>query len=116
MLSLCPVEPLPLLLPPPQPAIPAPMPANNSSPAHAYPHRFATGTRFRLSKNTIRSRHATIHIGPTGMFGMRRGVTGGAINDSAVVSVAVHDPGVELVPAVGVHVAAVPSALDPFMN
>jgi hypothetical protein len=33
-----------------------------------------------------------------------------------VISVAVQVPGVVLVPAVGVHVAAVPSAVVPFMN
>lgn len=35
---------------------------------------------------------------------------------SVVVRVAVQDPGVELVPAVGVQVAAAPSAAEPFMN
>jgi hypothetical protein len=41
---------------------------------------------------------------------------GGASSDSAIVKVAVHDPGVVLVPAVGAHVAAVPRAAVPFMN
>lgn len=44
------------------------------------------------------------------------GPLGGAKSDSAVVNVALQVPGVVLVPAVGVHVAGVPSAAVPFMN
>jgi hypothetical protein len=44
------------------------------------------------------------------------GSLGGARNASVVISVAVQVPGVVGVPAVGVQVAAVPSAVVPFMN
>lgn len=115
MLSVCGL-PLPLLLDPLQPAMPAAMPANSSRLAHAYPNRFAAGTRFRLSRKIISSKHAAIHINPTGRVGMWRGAGGGARNESVVLSVAVQDAVVEAVPFVVVHVAAVPSAADPFMN
>jgi hypothetical protein len=44
------------------------------------------------------------------------GPAGGVKSASAVVSVAVHVPGVEAVPAVGMQVAAAPSGAVPFMN
>lgn len=100
--------------------MPAATQTNSNIPAQAYPSRFAIGRRRRLSKNAISDKHATIHIGPAGpprgTFGRRRGVGGGAKSDSVVINAAVQDPGVELVPAVGVQVAAVPSAVEPFMN
>ena len=44
------------------------------------------------------------------------GPAGGAKSANVVVSVAVHVPGVEAVPAVGVHIAGDPNAAVPFMN
>jgi hypothetical protein len=40
----------------------------------------------------------------------------GGVSASVVIRVAVHVPGVEAVPAVGMQVAAVPNAVVPFMN
>jgi hypothetical protein len=119
MLSVCEVGVgvgVGVLLPPPHPAIPTATQANSNAPAQAYPSRFAIGRRLRLSKNAISDKHTTIHIGPAGKFGTCRGAGGGVRSDSVVINVAVQDPGVELVPAVGVHVAAVPRAAVPFMN
>jgi hypothetical protein len=118
MLSVCEVGVGGVVLPPPppHPAMPAATQANSNAPAQAYRSRFAVGSRRRLSKNTIRSKQATIHIGPAGKFGGCRGVGGGVRSDSAVINVAVQDPGVVLVPAVGAHVAGLPSALPPFIN
>src|SRR5713226_3886676 len=72
--------------------------------------------RLSVSRKIVSSAPAAIHIRPTGKVGIWRGAGGGVRNDSVVISVAVQDPGVELVPAVGVQVVALPSAVDPFMN
>src|SRR5580693_7741116 len=106
MLSVCGVVP-PLLLTPPHPAMPPATHTNKSAPTLAYPSRFAIGSRRRISKNAASNRLATIPIGPSGRLGVRGcgDPPGGASSDSAIVKVAVHDPGVVLVPAVGVHVA-----------
>jgi len=61
-----------------------------------------------------------IHNGPIGTLRIRcagsTGPRGGVRRANVVVSVAVHVPGVVAVPGVGVQVAAVPSAVVPFMN
>jgi hypothetical protein len=117
ILSVCVLEVvLLLLLPPPHPAMPAAMQPNSTMPAQAYRSRFAVGTRRRLSRNSVSSKHATIHIGPTGRLGVCPGAGSGANWDSVVINVAVQDPGVVLVPAVGLHVAGLPTALPLFMN
>jgi hypothetical protein len=55
-------------------------------------------------------------IGSAGTFGFRRGLARGINSESAVLSVALQEaPVVPDAPA-GVHVTAVPSAVDPFMN
>jgi hypothetical protein len=67
--------------------------------------------------NAASNSPATNHIGPTGKLGIRfAGATGGVRSASVVIRVAVHVPGFEAVPAVGVQVAAVPNAVVPFMN
>src|ERR1700675_1898483 len=96
--------------------MPAATHANSSRPAQAYPCCFATGRRFRLSRNIIRSKDTTIQIGSSGMTGIWRGTGGGARNDSVVVSVDVQNADAVLVAAVGVQVTAVPSVVDPFLN
>ena len=55
-------------------------------------------------------------IGTIGKLGIGRRSGCGASNDSVVISVAVQNAVVEPEPAVGVHVTALPSATDPFMN
>ena len=102
-----------MLLLPPQPAMPAATQANSKIPAQAYPNRFAIGSRFRLSRNRISIRPATIHTGPSGTLGMRcGGPVGGARSDSVVINVAVQVVAL----AAAVHVAAAPRAVVPFMN
>jgi|SRR6266849_4327629 len=118
MLSVRPPPPPPLPL---QPAIPAANHANSSSPAAAYPSR----VHFRCSraaccariKNKIAS-PAAIHKGVTQIRGPGCGLIIGTNCDSAVVSVAVQNavPVLEAIPDLGVHVAAVPRLLDPFLN
>ncbi len=56
--------------------------------------------------------------GSTGICGRVRGIGKGTNCESAVVSVAVHDavPELEATPDVGVHVAALPKLLEPFLN
>jgi hypothetical protein len=67
--------------------------------------------------NATSNSPATNQIGPTGKFRIRfAGATGGVRSASVVIRVAVHVPGVEAVPAAGMQVAAVPSAVVPFMN
>jgi hypothetical protein len=67
--------------------------------------------------NAASNSQATSHIGPTGKSRIRfAGATGGLRSASVVIRVAVHVPGVEAVPAVGVQVAAAPNAVVPFMN
>lgn len=43
-------------------------------------------------------------------------MAGGARKDSVVIRVAVQDAGADVVAAVGVHVAALESAVDPLLN
>src|SRR5271168_1307690 len=122
MLSLCgvPPPPPPPLPPPPHPAIPAATQARSSAPAQAYPRRLVQGANRgyrRLSINAASNSPAMNHIGPTGKLRIRfAGATGGVRRASVVIRVAVHVPGVEAVPAVGMQVAAVPRAVVPFMN
>jgi hypothetical protein len=54
--------------------------------------------------------------GSTGTCGRVRGLARGTNSDSEVVSVALHNAVVVLVPAVGVHITALPKLLDPFLN
>src|SRR5216683_5032642 len=120
MLAVRPPPPPPLPLPL-QPAIPAVTHANSNSPAAAYPNR----AHFRCSraaccariKNKIAS-PAAIHNGTIQSLGPGCGLAIGTNCDSAVVSVAVQNafPVVEAIPDVGVHVAAVPRLLAPFLN
>lgn len=120
MLSLCGVVPPPPPPPPPQPAIPAARHAKSSAPPQAYPSLLlvgATRKRPRISRNEASISEATIDKGPIGKWGIRfAGCPGGVSSASVVISVAVHVPGVEAVPAVGMQVCAVPSAVVPFMN
>ena len=123
MLSLCgvvPPPPPPPLPPPPHPAIPATTQARSNAPEQAYPRRLVQGANRgdrRLSINAASNSPATSQIGPTGRLGIRfEGATGGVRSASVVIKVAVHVPGVEAVPAVGMQVAGVPSAAVPFMN
>jgi len=87
----------------------------NSTSANVNPRRSA-GIYLRLSRITIKSKKSTIQMGSVGTRGLRCGMDGGAKNDSVVVSVAVQNAVAAVVPAVGVHVAAVESALLPFLN
>jgi len=64
----------------------------------------------------IRSKNGKIQIGLDGMRGIRRGKDGGDRKESVVVRVAVQNAAAVLDAAVGVHVAAAESALDPFLN
>ena len=77
-----------------------------------------SGRRFAVSRNAMRRIAATIDNGAAGKLGSRRvGVIGGGARwESAAMRVAVQVPGEELVPAVGVQVAAEPSAVVPLMN
>ena len=109
--------PVPVVLAPLQPAIPAARHANRSAPAEVYAKRLVIGRRFRLRKNRMSRSPAKTAIGPKGAVGLRlSGPLRGIKCDSAVVKVAVHVPGVVLVPAVGVQVAAAPRAVLLFMN
>src|SRR5216683_3097233 len=112
MVSVCPL----LLLPPPQPAAAVARIARSSRPAQAYPWRLATGKRFRVNRNIIKSKHIRIHIGSAGMRGIRRGSNVGGTKERVVVSVAVQNAAAVLEAAVGVHVAAADSELEPFLN
>src|SRR5258708_26952065 len=117
MLSVCGVGGggVELLLPPPQPAIPAARHTTSSMVAQAYASllgRDATCSLRRLSRRVANSSPATMLIGPEGLTGpkggrreMFVGPAGGAKSANVVVSVAVHVPGVEAVAAVGVHIA-----------
>jgi hypothetical protein len=96
--------------------MPAAMQANRRSPAQAYPRRCDLGKRRKLSRKTASSSVATIHISVGGQFGVARGGASGISIDRVVINVAVQVPGVVLVPAVGVQVAAVPRLLAPFLN
>ena len=70
-----------------------------------------------IARNKISSTE-TMPSGSTGTCGRVRGFASGTNSESAVVSVALHKafPEVETVPDVGVHVAAVPRLLAPFLN
>lgn len=104
--------------PPPellQPAIPAAKQANRIRPAAAYPTRLLADKRRCIAKNTISSKE-TRPSGSTGTCGCDSGFDNGTNSESAVVRVAVHNAVVVLVPAVGVHITALPKLLDPFLN
>jgi len=121
MLSVCgplplpPPEPLEPLLVPLQPAIPAATQANRTRPAAAYPIRLPIDKRRCIARSTISSTE-TMPSGSAGTCGRVRGFARGINCDSAVVSVAVHNAVVVLVPAVGVHATALERLLDPFLN
>jgi hypothetical protein len=54
--------------------------------------------------------------GSAGTFGLRRGVVRGINSDRAVASVALQEAFVDADAPVGVHVTALPSAVEPFIN
>jgi hypothetical protein len=68
-----------------------------------------------IARNVISSTD-TMPNGNTGTCGCDRGFDNGTNSESAVVSVAVQNAVVVLVPAVGVHITALPKLLDPFLN
>src|SRR4029077_16821472 len=59
---------------------------------------------------------ASMPSGTIRTFGRTRGPARGINSDSAVVSVALQEAFVDPVAPVGVHVIALPSAVDPFIN
>jgi hypothetical protein len=115
-----------VVLPPPHPVIPAARHAKSRPPAQVYASFRGNGaarSRPRRNSRAANNKAAKILIGPAGTNGPKGGrrelflgLVGGAKNANVVVSIAVHVPGVEAVPAVGVQVAAVPNAVVPFMN
>jgi hypothetical protein len=128
MLSVCGVGGggVVVLLPPPHPAIPAARHPKSRPPAQAYASFLGSGaarSRPRLISRAANNKPAKILLGPAGTNGPKGGrrelfvgLVGGVKNAKVVVSIAVHVPGVEAVPAVGVQVAGVPNAAVPFMN
>jgi hypothetical protein len=105
------------LFAPLQPAKPAAAHANTSRPTVAYPTRLVIGMRRCNDRNAIK---ITDRI-PSGKAGSRGGVRGslnGTNCERAVVNVALQNaaPELDAVAAVGVHVAAEPKLLVPFLN
>jgi hypothetical protein len=112
--------PLLLLVLPPQPAMPAAIPAIAKTHANAYTRRLRAGTPVRL-KLRISSIARTLLPnvkGATGTSGLRLDglpTDGGAL-ESAVISIAEQVAGAVDVPAVAVQATGEPSAVVPLMN